>query len=91
MSTKGRHLSSGLVATSEPASHPSPQEVAVVLNMVEVTGALEEVSADTIIAVLGVTVEGPINPTLGVVVDTKLHKNLLPSQKPALKSPYSLI
>ena len=33
--------------------------------MVEVTGALEEVSADTITAVLGVTVEGPINPTQG--------------------------
>ena len=68
MSIKGRHLSSGLVATSEPASHPSPQEVAVVPNMVEVTGALEEVSADTITAVQGVTVESPINPTLGVVV-----------------------
>ena len=36
--------------------------------MVEVTGALEEVSADTITAVLGVTMEGPINPTLEVVV-----------------------
>ena len=84
MSTKGHHLSSGLVATSEPAIHPSPQEVAVVLNMVEVTGALEEVSADTITAVQGVT-------ALGVVVDTKLHKNLLPSQKPAPKSPYSRI
>ena len=88
MSTKGLHQGSGLVVTSEPASHPSPQEVGVVLNMVEVTGALEEVSADTITAVLGVTVEGPINPTLGEVVDTKLHKNLLPS---APKSPYSLI
>ena len=91
MSTKGRHLSSGLVATSEPASHPSPQEVAVVLNMVEVTGALEEVSVDTITAVLGVTMEGPINPALGVMVDTKFHKKLTAFQKPAPKSPYSLI
>ena len=54
--------------TGDPASNGEGDGRATASWMVEVTGALEEVSADTITAVLGVTMEGPINPTLGVVV-----------------------
>ena len=68
MSTWGRHLSSGLAVTSEPASHPTTQEVAMVPNMEEAIP----------ITVLRVTVLVPSNPTLGEVVESKLHSNFLP-------------
>ena len=66
--------------TPEVAAPPYKQEVE----------DQEEVNAAILMAVAGATVAGPTNPVLWVMVDTS-PQNTNCLQKPAPKSPYSLL
>ena len=71
-------------------SHSTTPEVAAPPYKQEVEDQ-EEASAAILIAVAGATVAGPTNPVLGVMVDISPQKYQTAFQKPAPKSPYSLL